>query len=137
MIHVIRNPYDNIASIARRIGEIAPHVLSVRRGPLQDAIDYYFALCETVSRVREERRADILDVRHAAFVASVPSELVRITEFLGLQATDDYLRACASIVHVSPQRTRVAAEWSPTMIRQVADRLQAFPYLQGYTFESE
>jgi len=135
LVHVIRNPYDNIAAIARRIREIAPHLLSARRGPLPDAVDYYFTLCKTVAWVRNERPGDVLDVRHETFVADPRYQLDRLCRFVGLAASDEYLQACASVVFESPRRTRMSVEWPPALIHEVADRMRAFPFLEGYTFE--
>ena len=74
MLHVIRNPFDNIATIARKNHTINSQVLKGRNDTLQDSIDYYFTLCDTVAGVQQQRGKDVLDVRHESFVVSPQAE---------------------------------------------------------------
>lgn len=41
LVHIVRNPYDNISTIARK-----------HHMPLTDSIDFYFSLCETIQMTK-------------------------------------------------------------------------------------
>jgi hypothetical protein len=126
IIHVVRNPYDNISTIATR-----------RRLSLQDAIAHYFALCDTVATTKTQiPNTDLFEIRHEAFVANPHGLLQELCRFLGMEATDDYLEACAGIVFQAPRQTRTGAQWYYELIRLVQDNIARFPFLQGYRYEN-
>ena len=135
LIHVIRNPYDNIATISRKPHTIQPALAPPSGDVLRDAIEYYFALCAAVERVRRAGRYDVMDVRHEAFVADPAASLTAIGRFLGLAMDDDYLRAASAIVNPAPLPSRTSIDWPAPRIAEVAERMRAFPFLEGYGFE--
>jgi hypothetical protein len=124
-VHVVRNPYDNITTMARRAhGDLA---LAARR---------YFELCDGVAAVRARLApGEILDVRHEDVVADPRGALARLCAFVGVEPDDAYLEACASVVFPSPRRSRHDGPWTPALVSEVAERAAAYPFLAGYTFE--
>jgi hypothetical protein len=124
-IHVIRNPYDNISTIARRGG-----------GGLADASDDYFRRCEHVRAIRARVPAeDWCDVRHEVLVADAAGELRRLCAFLGEACDDAYLRDAAAIVFASPHRSRAEAPWTPALVDAVRVRMGDFAFLRDYAFD--
>jgi hypothetical protein len=125
-IHVVRNPYDNISTLALR----------GRRTDLPSAIADYFRLVAGAERLRAAVGADtILDLRSEDLVADPSATLRRLAGWLGLDAPDDWVRACAAIVFDSPHRTRHDAPWTPALIEQVAKESERHPFLAGYRFD--
>lgn len=125
VVHVIRNPYDNISTIARR-----------SRRALQDAVAYYFGLCTVNAGLRDHLGpGGICDVRSESLVADPPGELRRLCEFLGLGPDDGYLRDCAGIVFPQPRKTRFEVAWPKELIAEVVHRIGEFPILAGYTYD--
>ncbi|MEW6269625.1 MAG: sulfotransferase [Thermodesulfobacteriota bacterium] len=124
LIHVVRNPFDNIAAIA----------LWERR-TLADAAGYYFELCATTARLPELCRAgELVTVRHEQFLADPSASLVRLCSFLGLEPEPAWLEQCRAIVFAHPTHTRTRVEWAPALVREVERRAAAFPHLAGYGF---
>lgn len=129
-IHVVRNPYDIISTRARRVRKYA-------KDPML-GIDDFFSLCETVAEFKETLDPDeILELRHEQFVEDPERWLADLCGFLGVEASEDYLRDCASIVNDRPNKSRQAGplEWDSEMIERVAKEAQRFPFLRGYSFE--
>lgn len=122
-IHVVRNPYDNIASIARRA-----------EGPddLSQAVDNYFRFVETVERVRDRLGDRVIDVHLPELLAEPHDRLAEIVEALGLEASDDYLDACAEVMFDEPRATRDEVDWSDDLLDEVRDRLDRTGFLAGY-----
>lgn len=127
-IHVVRHPLDNITTICRKAD-----THGIDPG-LDAAIDYYFALCETITEVRAELAADeILELRHEAFVEHPRHCLDRLCRFIGVTAEPDYLDACVSIVRPTPRRSREAIDWPRESTDRVLRRCSAFSFLNAYT----
>ncbi len=136
LVHVVRNPFDNVATIERNIGDIARERIEPRGSPLLDAVAYYRMLAESVVYARDVLGADVLDVRHESLIAAPEAELERVCRFLGLEPPPGYLRACASIVFPSPRRTRLDTRWDPRATAEVNEAIERFPFLSGYSFDS-
>lgn len=124
-VHVIRNPYDPIA------------VMMIRgRRTFENALENYFSSCQMLVGLRDRIPGEnLLPVKYEEFVASPKSSLANICGFLGLEANESYLDACAGIVH-AVDRSRQLVEWKPEWIESVRQMIERYDFLQGYTFES-
>ncbi len=125
-VHVVRNPWDNVAT-------------RIRRKPATDAAllaDRHFALVERVAALRERvgERA-LLDVRHEHLVADPRATLARLAAFLGLDAPEDWLAACASVVRPAPRRSRDEITWPRGLVDSIAARAARHAFLAGYAFD--
>jgi len=61
-------------------------------------------------------------------------DLKKICDFLGLDANEEYLNACANIVFKKPRKTRKNAPWTPELIKEVEERMKGIPFLEGYSY---
>jgi hypothetical protein len=122
LVHHVRNPYDNIATMARAAQE-----------PLSAAVSRYLGLCSTVRAVLDRCDAtEVVSMRHETLVAQPRDELRRVGELLGLSTTPDYLDDCASIVFPDARQTRDDAEWTPELGERVGLAIAEYPFLSGY-----
>jgi Sulfotransferase family len=123
LIQVIRNPFDPIS------------LMMVRgRHSFADAIDNYFAACETLARIRRTDAA-LLPVRYESFVADAVTGLRSVCAFLDVDPGHSYLEACTSIVRPRPARGRELVPWTRPWIADVERRLARFDFLEGYSHE--
>jgi len=124
-VHVIRNPFDPIS------------VMMVRgKRTFENASEHYFENCELLLGLRKQLSAShLLPVKYEDFVNQPQKELAGICGFLGLEAMPEYLRACASILHESPERSRHLVKWEPEWIERVNSRMTQYDFLAGYSFE--
>jgi hypothetical protein len=123
VIHVVRNPYDNIATMCLR-GD-APG--------LDQAIDAYFSMADTVARVQQHLPAsDFITVHHEDIIAHPIAEIANLCEFLELCADSNYLRDCASIVFEHPNRSRSKVAWTAEQRTRVARRCAQYGFLAEY-----
>jgi hypothetical protein len=126
LIHVVRNPFDNIAAIA----------LWEKRA-LEDAARYYFELCATTARLGDLcRDGELATVRHERLLERPAETLSALCAFLGLDPEPAWLAACEEVLFPQPTETRSRLEWSPALIDQVERRAEAYPWLAGYAFAS-
>ena len=126
ILHVTRNPFDNIATIAAR-----------RNRSIDEAVEHYFALCDGVQDgLRRLDASELLQVRLEDLLSEPRVVLGRMCGFLGLTTTPAYLDDCASIVFSSPSRTRTKAGYSKDQRARIQERMAGYGFLDGYTFES-
>jgi hypothetical protein len=136
MIHVVRNPFDTISTMARRPNTREPKAV---RGPIgrATATRRFFKMCNRVVRLGERMAPrDLITVRHETVMKDPTGQLLEICHFLGVSAPDDYLRDCASIVFPTPHVTRHDIDWPPDAIEEVSERIQDYPFLEGYAFDA-
>jgi hypothetical protein len=126
LIQVIRNPFDPIS------------VMMVRgKRSFQNSIDHYFTSCEVLTRLRRLAKGPRLHpVRYEDFVLNPSARLRDLCHFLGVEAPQDYLQACAGILRPKPVWSRGMVDWSPDWIRVVEDQIARYDFLEGYSFES-
>jgi hypothetical protein len=119
LIHVVRNPFDNIAAISQW------HRLS-----LEESIEFYFAHCETTASL--VGREEVVTMRHEDFIESPEATLTSLCEFLGLTADDQYLSEATSIVFARPTGSRRKIQWPEALRNAVERRAESYPFLSGY-----
>ncbi len=128
---MVRNPFDNVATIARRGSRGgAPDVAA--------AAAHYIALGRSVTaltlRIPPTR---FHHLRHESFVREPAVELAGLCRVLGLEPRSDYLAACAAAVFTTPHRTRNEVDW-PDEVRAELERwIATTPFLTGYSFDAD
>lgn len=131
LVHVVRNPFDNISTMAIRAARGGGVI------ELQSQIARYFHLCDTVMHIRKTiGEAAMVELHHEAFIEQPEVVLRDLCLFLGLKPTDEYLAACAGIVYRSPHKSRTKVTWSSDLRREVEHRIAHVPFLKQYTFET-
>lgn len=129
VLHVTRNPYD---CIARRVLIKGDEGLT-----LAEATDNFGRSVRTIDDTlvaRGDRR--LLTLRHESLVRSPRTELARACRFLGVEADDAYLDACASIVFSTPQTARHRVEWTRSERDAVEQIIDRHAFLAGYSWTS-
>jgi hypothetical protein len=126
-VHVVRNPYDNIATMMLRGGRT-----------FDSAFGQYAANCEAIGPLAQRIGSEHLHrVRHEALVADPRRTLAELCRFLGVEADDAYLDAASARVYRSPARSRSEVDWGPEEDRRVRDLIGRFDFLSGYAFDDE
>jgi len=124
-LHHVRDPFDNIATMARKDGP-----------SLEGAIARYFALaeasCAALAALPPEGR---LLSYHEDLVADPHAALERLAAGLGLRPDPAWRDACAARVFPSPRRSREQVTWTAAAETEVRRRMAAFPHLARYLAE--
>ncbi len=127
IVHVVRNPFDNIATIYKR---------AKGQTSIDGAIESYFELCKTVLNTKARVAGENwYDLTHESFIINPGRELNNLCSFLGLSAAPDYLTDCAQIVYNSPHKSRHDLSWETEHIDKINSQISEIPYLQTYTFD--
>jgi hypothetical protein len=126
VVHVIRNPYDNIASKQKR------HP----RRSLDKMMREYFRACRTNAELKRRLGDSVLDLRHEELTVSPRERLTELCRFVGLETTPEYLDSCAGVLYAEPHRSRHDVSWTPELRAEVQRRIGKYDFLAGYDFES-
>jgi hypothetical protein len=95
IVHVIRDPYDNVATMTRAIGK--------------NAFGLFERLTKIVLDIRKTH--DVLDL-HLADLIDKPGQAIKLLmRYLGLKHNSDYINACSSIIFNKPNRTSKQHDW--------------------------
>ncbi len=122
LIHNIRNPLDNIATIAVQDGR-----------SVTDAITRYRVMAEIVDSVIPTLAEDeIFHQWHEDFVGDVAEQMRALCGFVGLPADADYLQACQAVVFDTPRLTRDTVDWSADDLEKVEELFRDIGFLNRY-----
>ena len=125
IIHVTRNPYDNIASMFMRLTMSQTEVFAA-----------YYQLAAKVATIRDLLAPDeLMEFRHEDFIQAPTEYLIKLCEFLGLHPQKAYLEGCSSIVKRTPSKKREQIEWDPHIKPRVSRLISSHPFLSSYSFD--
>ena len=128
MIHVVRNPFDNIATMAL-------HSAAGRAVDLRLEADHFFQRCEMVVRLEGDLLpGELYRTTHEEFVADPRAGLEALVRWLGLDVEPDHVAACVATVRTSPHRSRDKVDWPPDVRRDVERRMREVPFLAAHSF---
>jgi hypothetical protein len=129
LVHVTRNPYDTVARMALMRSKPS-------RESVTDAITSYAGLARVADEVLAAAKYATLTVRHESFAREPKIQLQRICAFLGVDADDAYLDACAHIVISTPRRARDLVEWSDEDREALQRVIDSHSFFRGYSWSS-
>jgi Sulfotransferase family len=123
-IHVIRNPYDNIKTMATKdFGGLK----------LEVAMELYFLLCQGVTSIQERiDPSNILNVRHESLIQNPQKVLEEISDFLGLDTpTNGYIEDCSKIIYKTPHKSRHETAWDEQLIKKIRENIDKYDFLKN------
>lgn len=127
-IHIVRNPFDNVATIEKRS-------VHTKRNT-DEAIDYYQLHLESITTLKDRLPPEsIIDIRHEDLILDSQRTLGKICTFLGLSSTNDYLSDCEGRIFKKPNLTRMNINWTPGHKQRVEQLIKQHAFLASYSFE--
>lgn len=124
LIHVVRNPYDNLATIA----------LNSKRG-LDHTIQRYIKNTATNAAVISSVGCEaVLTIKHESLCNDPSTTIKTICSFLNLDTPKEYITACASIVHDTPRQTRHKISWNVNQLKAIERCIAQYTFLRNYEF---
>lgn len=127
LIHIVRNPFDNIATISRKHGMT-----------LEDSIKFYFSLCRTINETKKDIDLNkFLEFKLESLIADPSRIMKRVTNFLGLVPSADYLSSCSSVVFRKPKKTRRTTQWKQEQMEEVLEGISKYEFLKGYEYSEQ
>ncbi len=142
-VHVIRNPFDNIATMHnRKIRSVTNKKTYVEKGKghldqeiLERKIGSYFRKARDIRNLLRTQDLEVMHVHHEDLIAKPRKTLRKLIKFLGVKPSKEYLQACAGIVFENPHKSRHSIEWPEELKNKVLRKSQRISFLKDYSFE--
>ena len=140
MIHVVRNPYDNIVTMLlynehQRFSVNETHKYEDEES-LDNQINSYFHQVRSVVEMIDELKLQVTEVHSKEFIANPKATLRRFCLTLHIDCSGEYLHTCAERTFASESRSRSLVKWTPSFIDKVHHNMQKYKHLQRYSFYS-
>ncbi len=134
IIHIIRNPFDNISTMVTRTSNRNGKKIDSKLLKLK--IEHYFKMAAQNQLIIKNHPKEVMDVKLENFIECPENYLAKICLFLNVDLPLNYLKDCASIVWKKESKTRFKLQdlWTDVEIRYTMERIKEFPFLQGYKF---
>lgn len=103
VIHVVRNPYDNISAYAYRL----------KCEVNKELIEEYFRHADSILSCKSKLPDDqFYTVFYEELTHNKEAELTKLCNFLGQAASPEYLKQCSNAIYDSPHKRRHSIEWT-------------------------
>ena len=146
-IHVVRNPFDIVATQVLR--DMSWRISNKERerffqNQYNDSKDIQYIkakqhvqLTKGVMNLIKLSGDDVISVYSEDMINDPRKELKRVCQFLSVSCSENYLKDCASIVFGSPSKSRNAIVWKDRTKKMLTDLISKTPMLQRYKFNED
>ena len=144
VIHVIRNPYDNIATIAlythfdknhKNISTTKKNnkTINIEAVILDKTISYYFKLFQASELMRQQFNLDVMDV-HGKDLITNPTVIVnKMCDFLRVPCSNNYLNTVGRKIFSSESKTRYKVAWTDEQLSEIRENILKYDTLRRYS----
>ena len=143
VIHVIRNPYDNIATgalyqLPEGIADLKESNKTFKIDPaiMDSKIEMYFSLHKAIEEAEKKYDLDIIDVYGTDLILDSKGTLVRICNSLGVTCSNKYLETCSNKIYKTESKTRHRIEWTDDQLKKIQKKINKYDRLRHYSFDS-
>lgn len=145
VLHVVRNPYDIIATqllfngssvMGQKVKATVDHPYNNTAGLMLKA-HALFRRASSVMAMLKEWNLDVLEVHSADHVRDPKGTMQRICNFLEVECPDDYLQQCYDKTFKTLSRSRELVVWSEEILKMVEEGRRKFPFFLRYSFEKD
>lgn len=133
-IHVVRNPFDNLATWGKLEYEVKKknNIKTSQEKELDIVIEEYGILNDTISKLRKSEK--VLTVNHEFVITRMHNTLEEISDFLEISFDPQWRDNVRNTVWKKPRITRNIVRWNQTQKRKIQDMIDIYPWLNGYVF---
>lgn len=133
VIHISRNPFDNIATMVYR--QARGDTAKMTESLIQKAKAKYLTEAHQVEAIRQQLgNGEFYPVGIEPFLNDPDSHLKQLMDFLGLTAFPAYMEACKSHLLPDQRQVRWTIQWPAYMIDEIHAATENLSCLAGYSF---
>ena len=144
VLHIVRNPYDIIATSALYRDSRGPGKLNSSKDHIYDNSDalrakthFLFRLAQAIEMMTKQFHLNILQLHSEDLIRDPNRSLQRICSFLEVDCLEDYLEQCSEKMYKSVSRTRDKVVWPQKILDMVESNKKRFSFFRDYTFEDD
>ena len=145
VIHVIRNPYDNIATMILYVFKSKRGVGNAKESnqtyefdsdTIEERINYYFRLYQAILNARKTYNLDIIQIHSKDLISDPRDTLLKLCNDLGVTCSENYLEVCSSKIFKTGSRTRHLIKWTDKQLQMIELNIKRFSSLRNYDYNS-
>lgn len=133
VIHVIRNPYDHIATM-----------LSHERNATDDGdkestevqVIRFFELVESVIDMTNTVHLNIIAIHTIDMITKPKITMRMLCDWLRISCSEQFLQMCTHKIFSSEPKSRHLIKWTPYLIELVTQNIQKYHHLRRYSLSS-
>jgi hypothetical protein len=142
VIHVVRNPYDMIAtrllyrmsSIKRQKAQFNSTNKTRNDKVIYQAFQGLYKEVMAVHDMMEACNLTVLEIHNEEFIHNPRKEMKSVCEFLGLGCSESYLNMCEQMTYKNVSRTRDSVEWTTEIKGLIETHMLQLPFFKRYSF---
>ena len=132
IVHISRNPFDNIATMAYRHAKGRSERMS--EAVLRQEKANYMSLARTVEETRSRvRKEELHPLALEDLLRDPGTELPKLLDFLDLEKEEAHLEACCELLYSEPSRSRDRFHWPEDLVEEVLTEIRGMPFLAPYS----
>ena len=132
-IHVVRNPYDNLATWTKKNFESRKYAnKNSYEREFNIAFQKYKALNEKINELKKTE--NVLSMNHEKVIRSIDKSLNELCTFLEIEKYDDWRARVIKAKWKKPRITRKHIKWHPDMRAKTAKLIRKYHWFNGYAF---
>ena len=145
VIHVIRNPYDNIATALMYLkykdtnfGDIKKKKLIYEfdSGTIKSRINGHFSYHRAIERATKTYNLDLIQIHGKELILDPTGTLLKLCNYLGITCSNNYLEICSNKLYKNESRTRHMIKWTDEYLSMIQQNIEKHSSLKGYSFDS-
>ena len=137
-IHVVRNPYDNIATMLLYNEHVKQTTNQTHKylnfEMLKKQIRTYFVQVGSVLSMIKQANLNVITIHHSHFVSNPKGTMRQVCHFLSVTCSERYLHMVAEHTFSTESQSRHLVEWTPELLETVEENIAKYPVLHGYKF---
>ncbi len=138
VIHVLRNPYDNIAAMLLYNVHMKQSVNATHKyvndQELTKHINSYFKQVKSVYELIRKTSLNVIEIHNLNMIFNPKGTMRSICSHLKVECSERYLHMCAKSTYSITSRSRELVQWTDDNIQLVFNKIQAFISLKRYDF---
>jgi hypothetical protein len=131
-IHVVRNPYDNLATWVKK-----NHESRERQNKTSDMVNEFNEVFEKYRHLNEKiaelkQTENVLSINHERVIRFIDRSLDSLCEFLDIEKYPEWRKRVINSLWKEPRETRSNIKWDQNKIAKVEELVQKYEWLNGY-----
>ena len=143
-IHIVRNPYDNLATWTKKNHESRKKIPQgygygdieriTQEMEFKNVFQKYKALNNKIKELKQTENENVLSMNHEKVIRFIDRSLDELCAFLEIEKDDDWRARVIRAKWLKPRITRRNIKWTPDMRAKTAKLIRKYPWFNGYAF---
>ena len=126
-IHVVRNPFDSLATWTKISAESNKNPISVEYNAL---LPTFISLNDKIAELKETE--EVLTLNHESVVRNMDGTLNSLCQFLHLEKNPEWVKRVKKTLWKEPRITRRSIKWNPNMRAKAVSLTKQYSWFNGY-----